>query len=198
MSYARSRRYSVATIEPAPYASAGSDKDPAVPAPDAPGAGAAESAVAHELTVALVQQKIMSLKWLRRSFVQRGLAFMIDHPIAAIRAAAGRILDHAGGRASWVIALIVLLVVFVLRSIWPTGFMVSTWHWVLSAFQWFALGSAASLAVVLLVLIVSGAPSTVLEWSKVGNSMAVMLGFVLLAFFTADSWRAAGAIPWCG
>ena len=32
--------------------------------------------------------------------------------------------------------------------------------------------------------------------TKVGNTMAVMLGFVLLSFFSSDSWHAAGTLSW--
>jgi hypothetical protein len=172
--------------------------------PDAPGgpeAGAAKSPADNELTAAArVQRTFMkqeeSLNWLRRSFVFRGLPFMIDRPLPAIGAATVRLLDRAGGTIYWILLLFALLVTFVVRSFWPSGSTVSVWHWVLNFFQGAAFGSAVLLGLAFLGLIVSVAPSTVLEWSRVGNSMAVMLGFVLLAFFTADSWRAAGVIPW--
>jgi hypothetical protein len=144
-----------------------------------------------------------SLQWLRSSFVLRGLFFMTDDPVAATRAAAARTIKRTGGPileviigaiSGFVVAVVVgLVALFVARSFWPSKFSVSTWHYALNALPYALLGAAVA---TLLFLIVRVVYSTVLAWAKVGNSMAVMLGFVVLAFFTADSWRAAGAIDW--
>ena len=46
-----------------------------------------------------------------------------------------------------------------------------------------------------LVAIVPALKATLREWSRVGNRMALMLGFVALFFLSADCWRLTGAIP---
>ena len=187
--YARPRRYSVATID----------------APDATAAGAAESAAQGKPSAAAAVQQTStsahqtSLQWLRQTFVLRGLVFMLDHPVAAIRAAIRAVpvsrLGYRTARFIGVVAAYVVLigVVLIIRAKLHTGWTEITWHHIYTSER-----SAVQAAVVGLVLAVLISPfaGAISVWSKIGNSLPVMLGFVLLAFFAADSWRAAGEIPW--
>jgi hypothetical protein len=125
---------------------------------------------------------------------------MLDRPFAAIRAEVGKIF----GSLIVVIILLALLFGFIfLDGIWQTGWMVgqtdkithkvNTWHEVIVTSRDLSFGTVALVA---LALIVVPARAMVLEWSRIGNSLAVMLGFVALSFFSADSWHTAGTIPW--
>lgn len=128
---------------------------------------------------------------------------MLDRPFAAIGREAGGLLV---GLLVVVFGLAVLLVLIFVWAVFEAGPLVgrtdkithkvNTWHVVITESRDLALVVVALVVLVGLFFIVSSARRTVLEWSRVGNSMAVMLGFVALSFFTADFWHAAGAIPW--
>jgi hypothetical protein len=139
-------------------------------------------------------------RWLRDYFALRGLAFMLDRPFAAMRAEAAKLL----GRLLLVIlGLAVLLGLVFIEGVWQTGDLVgrtdkithkvNTWHGVIVTSWYLSLGLVALVA---LALIVMQAGATVREWSRIGNSMAVMLGFVALSFFSSDAWHVAGVIAW--
>ena len=176
-----------------------------IDAPDATAAGAAERAAQGTPSAAAAVQQTSasehktSLQWLRQTFVLRGLVFMLDHPVAAIRAAIRAVpasrLGYRTARFIGVVAAYVVLigVVLIIRAKLHTGWTEITWHHIYTSER-----SAVQAAVVGLVLAVLISPfaGAISVWSKIGNSLPVMLGFVLLAFFAADSWRAAGEIPW--
>jgi hypothetical protein len=125
---------------------------------------------------------------------------MLDRPFAAMRAEAAKLL----GRLLVVIILLALLLAFLfIEGVWQTGGLVgrtdtithkvNTLHGVIVT-SWYL--SLAAVALTALGLIFMQARATVREWSKIGNSMAVMLGFVALSFFSSDAWHVAGAIAW--
>ena len=164
-------------------------------------AGAAESAAQGKpSTAAAVQQTSTSghktsLQWLRQTFILRGLVFMLDHPVAAIRAVSASLFGY---RLAWFIGgvalyAVLLPAVLVLRAILRTGWTAFTWHHIFAGYGFGVLAVVLGLA---LGCLIAAFGVTIRVWSKMGNSMPVMLSFVLLAFFAADSWRAAGEIPW--
>jgi len=204
----------VAAIDPAPDALPEADKEP-----PAQTAATAESTEAGELGATATQRTLAaehspSQQWIRDAFALRGLAFMLDRPAAAIRAEAAKLIKHLITFViSFVILVMLLAILFgflFISGIWNTAWMVgqtdkithhvNTWHGIVVDSMVVAL-IVVALIVVPIVLFVLYATfrtawATVLEWSKLGNSMALMLGFVALAFFTSDSWHIAGAIPW--
>jgi hypothetical protein len=192
----------VPQIEPIPHVPAESDEDSAAqPTAVAPeggeGDGLRQVTPGQEISAAEYET---SRQWIRVAFARRGLAFMLDHPGTAIRDETGKL---AVALIGWTILAVIGSVIFFLSNIWNTAWMVgktdkithhvNTWHEILIGSGFFAL---LTVAVIALILIVPVVRETVLEWSRVGNSMAVMLGFVALSFFSADSWHVAGAIPW--
>jgi hypothetical protein len=110
---------------------------------------------------------------------------MLDRPFAAIRAKAVSLL---AGLLAVIFGLAVLLVFAFIEGVFNTDTLVgrtdtithkvNTWRTVITT-SWYL--SLALVALVALVLIFMQARSLVSEWSKIGNSMAVMLGFVALS-----------------
>ncbi len=169
--------------------------------PDATAAGAAESAAQGKPSAAAAVQQTStsrdktSLQWLRQTFMLRGLVFMLDHPVAAIRAVPASLFGY---RLAWFIGVVAAYIVFlpvvlIFRAILRTGWTAFTWHHIFAGYGFGVLAVVLGLA---LGCLIAAFGVMIRVWSKMGNSMAVMLGFVLLAFFAADSWRAAGEIPW--
>ena len=125
---------------------------------------------------------------------------MLDRPFAAMRAEAVRLL---GRLFLVVLGLAVLFGLVFIAGVFQTGDMVgqtdkithrvNTWHTVIITSWYLSLGLVALVA---LALTVVQARSLVSEWSRIGNSMAVMLGFVALSFFSSDAWHVAGTIAW--
>jgi hypothetical protein len=193
--HARARRYSVASIEPVPHVPAGPGEEPAGPALAASPAAAPEGVPAPEPAT--------SREGLRGYFAIRGLPFMLDRPAAAIKRLAAGLLR---GLLFVVAAPAVLFGIIFVAAVWDAApvvgrtdkitHRVNTWPRVIADSRDVAFIVVALVVLVVLFFIVQSARRTVLEWSRVGNSMAVMLGFVALSFFTADFWRVAGAIPW--
>lgn len=162
------------------------------------GSGPTDLRDAAEL--ASTAERAASQQWLRDSFAFRGLALMLDQPLRAIRAAALKLLLYL---LFYVIVLAIFAAVVFVKGISDTASMVgqtdkithhvNTWHEVVAYSTYFSVALALLVG---LILISPSTYATVLEWSKVGNATAVMFGFVLLSFFSADSWHAAGALPW--
>jgi hypothetical protein len=130
------------------------------------------------------------------SFVRHGLAFMLDHPIRAIRAELGKLL------AFTVVLAIVAVLIFAKGVEQTAGLVgqkdkltghVNSWHNVLADSGY---GTLIVLAVALAWFLVQGAGPALLEWSRVGASISLMLGFVALLFLSGDTWRLAGELPW--
>lgn len=141
-----------------------------------------------------------SVKWIRASFVRHGLTFMLRDPIRALMAELGKLL-------AFLLAVVVLLAIVgalifakVLENTAGTVGQkdkltghVNTWHDVLVVSGY---GALIFLAVAVAWFLVQGAGPTLLEWSRVGASVSLMLGFVALLFLSGDTWRLAGELPW--
>ena len=136
------------------------------------------------------------MKRIEVSFVRHGLAFMLDHPIRAIRAELGKLL-------AFIVVLAIAAALVFAKGVEQTAGLVgqkdkltghvNTWHNVLTASGYATL---ILLAAALAWFFVQGAGPTLLEWSRVGASISVMLGFVALLFLSGDTWRLAGELPW--
>jgi hypothetical protein len=141
-----------------------------------------------------------SQAWIKVRFARHGLAFMLDQPVRAIRAELGKLLAAA------ITAAILLAIAFALvfaKGVEQTAGLVgrkdkltghvNTWHQLLADSR---NGALIVLAAVVVLFIVQGAGPTLLEWSRVGGSIALMLSFVALSFLSGDTWRLAGELPW--
>jgi len=182
-------------------------------------AAAPESTKADEPGVAAIKdtqaaEHGASRQWIRDAFALRGLAFMLDRPVAAIRAEAAKLIRNLIGFVIMGVVLVILLALLagflfisgISKAAWMVGqtdkitHHVNTWHGIIFDSIVVVLVIVGPIVVVIVGLILTTAVratrATVLEWSKLGNSMALMLGFVALAFFTADFWHNAGAMPW--
>jgi hypothetical protein len=62
--------------------------------------------------------------------------------------------------------------------------------------HWSAWTGLAIVALAVLVFIAATVASAIRAWYRVGNRLALMLGFVALFFFSSDAWRIAGGINW--
>jgi hypothetical protein len=137
-----------------------------------------------------------AVKWIKVRFVRHGLAFMVDHPIRAIRAELRKLL-------AVIVGLALAAVLFFAKGVEQTGGLVgqkdkltghvTTWHDVLAVSGY---GTLIVLAAALAWFLVQGAGPTLLEWTRVGASISLMLGFVALLFLSGDTWRLAGELPW--
>lgn len=160
--------------------------------PDVRGAAASPEAVTMDPSV--------SCRWIKVNFARRGLAFMLDHPVAAIRTEIGNLI--AGLIAVIIMMAIGFAIIFVdgVNQLSPmvgqTDHIThhkNTWH---EVFVVSAYGALIFVVLAALIFVVPAVRSTLREWSAVGNSMALMLAFIGVYFLSADSWHLTGAIPW--
>jgi hypothetical protein len=199
----------MATIEPAPRVPSGSEVEPSsqpTAAPDASGVAEGSAAVGAETEMSvdaapeLVQASARTegdsdvSGWIKGSFAREGLAFMLDHPVAAIWKQVYTLIGVLLGGFFFV-----LIILFILLQGLSSAFgqvLPLTDNAFKEVFI-ICLCMAVFIVVACAVsMIVPAVQSTLREWSRVGNRMALMLGFVALFFLSADSWRLLGAVPW--
>src|ERR1700722_786930 len=161
----------MAKIEPTSHIPAESAEDSATQ----PTSVAPESDEGDGLSPAAPDQEISaaeygaSRQWIRVAFARRGLAFMLDHPGAAIRAEARKL---AWAVIAWTILAVIGSAIFFVDNVGNTAWMVgrtdktthhvNTWHGLLIGAAYFAVITAAIIALILIVPVVR---ETVLEWS---------------------------------
>jgi hypothetical protein len=137
-------------------------------------------------------KKINKLKGM---LVRRALPLLVEHPIrATVRAMISSVIAFLLTVVGIAVAVIVVFAVWLNSA---TTYVSGNNSALLNKIVlWSAYTALAIVGIVVLAFIAATVVSAVRAWYRVGNSLAVMLGFVALFFFSSDAWRIVGDIRW--